>query len=110
MMLGAYDTKITFIEQGTAPDNYGGYTPADIEVLTTWAAVKQLKSSANIEQAQLEFPATYSVRVQCRSGFVPTEKHLILWRGKKYAITSTPAVESTRYNQEWIFNMVKHNG
>ena len=48
-----YDTKITFISEGSTADGYGGVTPSTTEVLTTWASITQLKSGANIEQAQL---------------------------------------------------------
>ena len=100
-----YDTKITFISEGSTADGYGGVTPSTTEVLTTWASITQLKSGAKIEQAQLEFPATFTVRVQCRAGFTPQAKNLITWMDKTYSIVSAPFVESTRYKKEWIFNM-----
>lgn len=105
MKLGKYDQKISFVTEGTTPDTYGGYEPTEATVLSTFARIEQLRTSTNIEQAQLEMPAVYKVGVQVRSGFTPEAKHLIKWRGETYKILSTPAVESVRYRKEWVFDM-----
>ena len=108
MKLGKYDQRIEFTTEGTTADSYGGYTPTEISVLTTWARIEQLTASKNIEQAQMQLPTIYRVGVQCRDGFLPEVKHLIKWRGKKFKIINSPTVQSVRLNQEWIFDVTSN--
>ena len=47
----------------------------------------------------------YRVGVQARAGFEPNVSHIVVWRGKEYAIINAPVVESVRYQQEWQFDI-----
>ena len=42
MKLGKFDQKIQFVKEGQVSDGAGGYTPGDIPVLETYAAIEQL--------------------------------------------------------------------
>lgn len=105
MKLGKYDQKIKFMTEGTTSDGAGGYLPGLIEVLQTFARIEQLKISKNIEQAQMRIDTLYRVGVQARAGFEPNVSHIVVWRGKEYAIINAPVVESVRYQQEWQFDI-----
>ena len=105
MKLGKYDQKISFITQGETSDTYGGVTPSEVVVLSTFARIEQLKTSANIEQAQLGLPAIFRVGVQSRSGFSIEPNHMVKWNNKLFNIIGTPLISSIRYNQEWVFDI-----
>ena len=95
--------KIKAITQGSQSDGYGGSIPVDVVAFETWASIEQLRMSKDIEQAQLNFPATY--RVKTRKEFF--EHNLIEWRGKKYSILSTPQVDFVRRSRFYTFNMTE---
>lgn len=105
MRLGKYDQKIDFISEGTTPDGAGGYIPAEIVVLSTWARIEQLSASKDLEQAQMGLPAVFRVGVQAREGFHPTTEHSVKWRDETYQIISSPTVSDVRLRKEWIFDM-----
>lgn len=105
MKLGKYDQKISFITQGETSDTYGGVTPSEVVVLSTFARIEQLKTSANIEQAQIGLPAVFRVGVQSRSGFSIEPKYMVKWNDKLFNIIGTPLISSIRYNQEWVFDI-----
>lgn len=95
--------KIKAITQGSQPDGYGGSIPVDVIEFETWASIEQLRTSKDIEQAQLNLPATY--RVKTRKEFF--EHNLVEWRGKKYSILSTPQVDFVRRSRFYTFNMTE---
>ena len=107
MRFGRYDQKIQFVSWGQVPDGAGGYEPSEVIDLTTFVSIDQLKHSSDIEQAQMQLPATYRVRMIVRSGFLPTVKNTVKWRGNNYQIQTTPQVESVRLQKEWVFDMVR---
>ena len=93
--------KIKAITQGSQPDGYGGSIPVDVVEFETWASIEQLRTSKDIEQAQLNLPATY--RVKTRREFF--EYNLIEWRGQKYSIVSTPQVDFVRRARIYTFDI-----
>lgn len=117
MKLGKYDQKISFITQGTTTDNFGGVTPSEVVVLSTFARIEQLKAPWSIEQAQMSLPAVFRVGVQARRGFSVEDKQMVKWRDNLYRINAIyPFYESSgnnqtvnkssiRYNQEIVFDI-----
>jgi len=93
--------KIKAITQGSQSDGYGGSIPVDVVEFETWASIEQLRTSKDIEQAQLNLPATYRVKTR-RELF---EYNLIEWRGKKYSILSTPQVDFVRRARIYTFDI-----
>ena len=93
--------KIKAISEGSQPDGYGGSIPVDVVEFETWASIEQLRMSKDIEQAQLNLPATY--RVKTRKEFF--EHNLIEWRGKKYSIISTPQTDFVRRTRIYTFDI-----
>ncbi|QBQ41078.1 head-tail adaptor protein [Sphingobacterium psychroaquaticum] len=105
MKLGAYDQKIEFIKFGNTPDGAGGYDPVEESLLTTFAQIKQLKQSGDLEKVYMGLPTAYRVKVIARSGFSIVVGMLIRWRGVVYQILSAPDVDSVRLQKEWIFDI-----
>ena len=109
MRFGSYDQKIQFVHFGSVSDGAGGTIPVEIVDLTTFAQIDQLKVRADLEQSQMQLPETYRVRMMVRSGFNPTVKNTVKWRGGYFEINTAPQVESVRLKKEWIFDIVRSN-
>ncbi|WP_312364054.1 phage head closure protein [Sphingobacterium sp.] len=109
MRLGGYDQKIKFKSFEQVSNGSGGWIPTEVEVLSTWARIGQLKQSRNIEQVQMGLPSTYRVGVQVRKNFEPTIAMVVEWKGSDYQIITSPTVENCRTGQEWVFDITKPN-
>lgn len=103
--IGKYDQKVSFVTFGNNPDGYGGTVPTQETVLTTFAWVKQLKGSNDLEQAQLTLPNTYKIGIQIRQGFVPNQSMQVLYRGVLYKITGVEKYQE-RNIREWILTVI----
>jgi len=93
--------KIKAITQGSQPDGYGGSIPVDVVDFEAWASIEQLRTSKNIEQAQISLPSTF--RVRTRKEF--DKKQVVRWRGQKYSIISTPQVDFVRRSRIYTFDI-----
>ena len=102
---GKYDQKVSFVTFQNIPDGFGGTNPTRSNVLTTFAWVKQISGSNDLEQAQLTLPATYKIGVQIRSGFNPNVAMLVNYRAKDYKISGIEKKEE-RNAKEWIITIV----
>ena len=109
MNIGRYDQKIKFVTDGQVVDDYGGYTPSEVDILTTFAAIEQTQEARSFSQArtmqqsEFGFPATYVVSVMYRQSFIPTKDMRVVWRDVKYNITTSPEVNNVRMQKEWTF-------
>ena len=103
MKIGRYDQKIKFVTDGQVTDDYGGYTPSEAVILTTYAVIEQVAQTRTIEQMQMGLPATYRVSVMYRQSFTPTVDMRVVWRDVKYNITTSPEVNNVRMQKEWTF-------
>ena len=99
---GKYDQKVTFRNFQNVSDGFGGTVPTWVDVITTFASVEQLKSSKDIDHAQIDLDKTYLIKIQYRSSFTPTEKHQIVYRGKTLAITSVLLNDERLSREYWI--------
>lgn len=95
--------KIQAVSEGSQPDGYGGNIPVDVVDFEAWASIEQLRTSKDIEQAQISLPST--LRVRTRKEF--DKKQIVKWRGKKYSILSTPQVDFVRRSRFYTFNMTE---
>lgn len=107
MRFGKYDQKVQFVSFTKESDGAGGYIPTENVDLTTFARITQLKIKADIEQTQMNLPATYRVGVMVRSGFLPMVQNNVKWRGDLYQIITTPQVEGVRLQKEWMFDIIR---
>jgi SPP1 family predicted phage head-tail adaptor len=103
---GKYDQKVTFQQYQEVPDGFSGTIPTFTDVLTTFASVKQLKSSSDVEQARLDLDKTYLIKIQARASFVPDLTHQIVYRGDVLTIKSV-SVETERLTREYWINATK---
>lgn len=103
--MGKYDQKITFLKEGQTSDGYGGYIPTETEVLTTWAAVEQLKRSKQLEQAQETIKSVWRMTIQSRASFTLDEKYIVKWRGTKYKIITGGQTDNVRLDQQTTFDV-----
>ena len=106
--LGKYDQKVTFRTFGSVSDGFGGTKVVPTDVLTTFARVRQVQGSGDLEQSQLTLPKTYQVGVQIRSGFEPNTSMMVVYRGQEYKINGIETREE-RNAREWILT-VSGNG
>ena len=93
--------KIKAIIQEGQPDGYGGSIPVDVVDFETWASIEQLRTSKDIEQAQISLPSTF--RVRTRKEF--DKKQIVKWRGQKYSIISTPQTDFVRRTRIYTFDI-----
>ena len=93
--------KIKAITQEGQPDGYGGSIPVDTVDFEAWASIEQLRTSKDIEQAQISLPSTF--RVRTRKEF--DKKQIVKWRGQKYSIISTPQTDFVRRTRIYTFDI-----
>lgn len=98
--------KVEVLSYGTQDDGYGGTIPVTNVDFEMWTQIEQLRTSKDIEQAQITLPATYRVRTRKEV----TAKNGIRWRGKDYAIISAPQVDYVRRTRYYVFDMHIING
>lgn len=103
--LGKYDQKVTFVTFGNHPDGFGGTIVTETTVLSTFARVRQLQGSNDLEQAQMTLPKTYQVGIQIRQGFEPNTAMQVKYRGVNYKINGVEKREE-RDVREWVLTVV----
>jgi SPP1 family predicted phage head-tail adaptor len=102
---GKYDQKVEFINFQTISDGAGGTTPTPAVMLQTFASVKQTNGKSGLESGEMVLPNTYTVAIQYRVSFVPSEIYQIFYRSRYYKITSVQ-LENQRQHKEYIIQMV----
>lgn len=101
---GKYDQKVAFVNFQSLGDGAGGTTPTPVTVLTTFASVSQTRGSSAIESSDLVLPSTYTVAIQYRNSFTPSEIYQILYQSRYYKITSVQ-LDDQRQHKEYIIRM-----
>lgn len=97
--------KIQFISEGTISDGAGGYIVSEIVELETFAQIKQLKKSRELDKAQMQLPSIFEVRIYDRKDFEVKTSHRVKWRGKIYNIASTPEIDDVRARRFLTFDI-----
>ena len=103
---GSYDQSITFVNFQNISDGYGGSVPTAVNVLTTFASVKQVRGGMDIESAQMTLPRTFNAKIQWRSTFVPNETMQVRYRGVNHKITGI-TLQYERMTSEYSFTMIR---
>lgn len=101
---GKYDQKVAFVSFQNVSDGAGGTTPTPTTALTTFASVTQTRGASAIESSELVLPSTYTVAIQYRNSFTPSEIYQILYRSRYYKITSVQ-LDEQRQHKEYIIRM-----
>jgi SPP1 family predicted phage head-tail adaptor len=102
---GKYDQRVSFLTYQDVPDGYGGTIPEALEVVSTFAWVKQISGGNDIEQAQLGLPDTYKVGIQIRAGFTPNASMMVDYRGVIYKINGIEKIDQ-RQAREWVITII----
>lgn len=102
---GKYDQKVDFISFQAISDGAGGTTPTPATMLSTYASVKQTRGNNAVESGEMVLPNTYTVAIQYRASFVPSELYQIYYRSRYYKITSVQ-LDEQRQHKEYIIQMV----
>jgi len=103
---GSYDQSITFVNFQNISDGYGGSVPTPVNILTTYASVKQVRGGMDIESAQMTLPRSYNSKIQWRSTFQPDETMQVLYKGAYHKITGI-TLQDERMTKEYWFTMVR---
>ena len=103
---GSYDQSITFVNFQNISDGYGGTVPTPVDILTTFASIKQVRGGMDIESAQMTLPRTFNAKIQWRSTFVPNETMQVRYRGINHKITGV-TLQEERMTKEFWFMMVR---
>lgn len=101
---GKYDQKVAFVSFQNVSDGAGGTTPTATTALTTFASVKQTNGKSGLESGEIVLPNTYTVAIQYRVSFVPSEIYQIYYRNRYYKITSVQ-LDDQRQHKEYIIKM-----
>lgn len=101
---GKYDQKVEFISFQAISDGAGGTTPSPAVMLQTFASVNQTNGKSSTEAGEMVLPNTYTVRIQYRASFIPSELYQIYYRNRYYKITSVQ-LDDQRLHKEYIIRM-----
>lgn len=101
---GKYDQKVEFITFSPVPDGAGGTIITPGTSLDTFASVKQTNGKNANESGEMVLPNTYTVAIQYRVSFIPSENYQIYYRNRYYKITGVQLNEQ-RQHKEFIITM-----
>lgn len=102
---GKYDQKVEFITFSPVTDGAGGTIISPATSLSTFASVKQTNGKNANETGEMVLPNTYTVAIQYRVSFIPSENYQIYYRNRYYKITGVQVTEQ-RMHKEYIIQMV----
>lgn len=99
---GKLNKKISFFDNTLISDGAGGFVGGDteIEVLTTWSSIKQIKASRIAENLQEGINTVYEIKLRQRAGFNPQSDYTIKWDGKVLEIVEI--TEDVDTEKQWI--------
>lgn len=102
---GKYDQKVEFVSFQAVSDGAGGTTVNPATRLSTYASVKQTNGGNALEAGEMVLPNTYTITIQHRVSFIPSENYQVFYRSKYYKITGVQ-LNDERQHKEYIINMV----
>ena len=102
---GKYDQKVDFVSFQAVSDGAGGTSPTPATNLSTFASVKQTNGKNANESGEMVLPNTYTVAIQYRVSFIPSENYQIYYRNRYYKITGVQ-IDDQRMHKEYIIQMV----
>ena len=102
---GKYDQKVEFITFSPVPDGAGGTVITPGTSLSTFASVKQTRGNNALEAGEMVLPNTYTIAIQYRVSFIPSENYQIYYRNRYYKITSV-VLDDQRQHKEYVIEMI----
>lgn len=101
--------KISFFNNTLVSDGSGGID-ADINpinLLTTWASIRQINASRVAEDLQEGINAVYEIKLRQRAGFNPQSNYTVQWEGKNCEITEI--TEDVDFKKQWVIVVVNRD-
>jgi SPP1 family predicted phage head-tail adaptor len=102
---GKYDQKVEFVTFFPVSDGAGGTIISQGTSLSTFASVKQTRGNNGLEAGEMVLPNTYTIAIQYRVSFIPSENYQIYYRNRYYKITSV-VLDEQRQHKEYIIEMI----
>lgn len=102
---GKYDQRVEFISFQAISDGAGGTIVSPAVNLQTFASVNQTRGTNDLESGEMVLPNTYTVAIQYRVSFIPSEIYQIYYRNRYHKITSV-LLKDQRQHKEYIITMV----
>lgn len=102
---GKYDQKVEFVSFQAVTDGAGGTIISPATNLSTFASVKQTNGKSANESGEMVLPNTYTVAIQYRVSFIPSENYQIYYRNRYYKIIGVQ-LDDQRMHKEYIIQMV----
>ena len=102
---GKYDQKVEFITFSPVADGAGGTVITPGTSLSTFASVKQTRGNNGLEAGEMVLPNTYTIAIQYRVSFIPSENYQIYYRNRYYKITSV-VLDDQRQHKEYLIQMI----
>ena len=102
---GKYDQKVEFITFSPLSDGAGGTQIIPGVSLQTFASVKQTNGGNALEAGEMVLPNTYTIAIQHRVSFIPSENYQVYYRNRYYKIIGVQ-LDEQRQHKEYIIKMV----
>jgi SPP1 family predicted phage head-tail adaptor len=102
---GKYDQKVEFITFSPVTDGAGGTIISPATRLSTYASVKQTNGGNALEAGEMVLPNTYTITIQHRVSFIPSEDHQVYYRNRYYKILGVQ-LDDQRQHKEYIIKMI----
>jgi SPP1 family predicted phage head-tail adaptor len=102
---GKYDQKVTFVTFQAVSDGAGGTIISESTSLSTFASVNQTNGGNALEAGEMVLPNTYTIAIQHRVSFIPSENYQVYYRNRYYKIIGVQ-LDDQRQHKEYIIKMV----
>ena len=102
---GKYDQKVDFVTFFPLSDGAGGTVITPGTSLSTFASVKQTRGNNGLEAGEMVLPNTYTIAIQYRVSFIPSENYQIYYRNRYYKIISV-VLDEQRQHKEYVIQMI----
>jgi SPP1 family predicted phage head-tail adaptor len=102
---GKYDQKVTFVTFQAVSDGAGGTIISESTSLSTFASVNQTNGGNALEAGEMVLPNTYTIAIQHRVSFIPSENYQVFYRNRYYKIIGVQ-LDDQRQHKEYIIKMV----
>lgn len=80
--------RVEIFKFNTVSDGYGGLLPTEAALLNTFAKVRYLSSSRQVEANQTQISQTIEVKIWQRSNYTPEVGQIVKYNNKSFSIVS----------------------
>jgi SPP1 family predicted phage head-tail adaptor len=110
-MISRLSQKIT-IKRAVIPENHGfeQVNENETEVLSTWAAVKEVSRQSLVAQGLNVETLTYKVLIRYNHDRSIRKGDFVVWNGKKYRVYTSPSIKEIDKKRFLEFLIVGEDG